>query len=1008
MTRDTATLAIAIIALAGTTTATSANDWALPVDGNWNLATNWLGADVPDTVAEDAVLGLVGSYLVSVTNNFTHGGLSVTNPDATLTLASIFHTLSGDLLNGGTIIINTNASVFNSHLAFNSDAQISGNGVITLNGAGNGDDAQIIANAPFTVTHGADHTIHGAGRISGLMHNDGTILADSIVGALELNGTLTQSPTATAGAASGGKLSLNNGSLTTGGSFDTEPGSVVEVSGGTVTIGDITNLGTLNIPGSGRFLDLNDTLTNEGTIFINSNASVFNAHLRFIANTTLDGSGDVSMDASGGDLADAQILTNAAITGTIGSNQLVQGSGLITTAVDGLIINNGTINGNDPLIGLGLAGNHQGTSGIYRSDNGTILLRNGLVLDGGTFESTGTGSLTKDSNGTAFLSNITNNGQINILGGGAFIQLDGPMTNNGAISINSNESVFNAHLVTSSNVVIDGTGSVELATAGDINDAQITTQDAVTMTFGAGQVVSGSGNIAGDSDGLIQNLGVFNGNHAAMGKDPVRVLRLRGNHTGSSVGTYRSDDGKLGLGGGLFLTDATFDSSGAGIVEVLNNSTASVANITNLGHLGIQGNGSFLELAGPMVNTGTITVNTTLTNFNAHLVFADPSASITGNGEVRMSILNQFNDAQMYTDGAFNGTIGAGQTVAGSGVIEGRNDGTIVNNGIIDGDDPLNDLRLEGNHDGSGGGIYRSTDGVLALTGNLVLNGGTFQSVGTGSVSMNTNGSAEMTSVTNEGDLNILGNGGTIELFGPLTNNGTININSNLNNFNALIRFVTDTTIDGTGDINMSILNQNNDAQIIANSGFVGTIGAGQNLSGDGLLSGELEINGGLDPAGPTREFRIDDMRFSSTTHMTADLGGLLAGEFDRLILGGSDTIELAGDLTVNLDSGYVPNFGDTWDIIDGGTVVGEFDTDNMPIAGPGLVYRVIYEADRVFVILTCDADLSGDGVLDFFDISTFLGFFGAQDTRGDINLDGQFDFFDISLFLQIYSGTCS
>lgn len=1007
MKRDRAVIASAIVALAGTSTGTLANDWAAPVDGDWSTAANWLGADVPDSPAEDAVLGLAGSYLVTITNNFTHGGISITNPNATLSLGSIFHTLNGDLVNQGTIIINTNASIFNSHLAFNTDANISGNGIITLNGANGADDAQIIANDPFTVTHGAAHTINGAGRISGNMINDGLISADSLAGPLQLNGVLTQSVSGQTGADLGGTLELMNGSITTGGTLYTTSGSVIEVGGTAATIGGITLSGDLNIPGNGRFLDVNDDIVNEGNIFVNSNATVFNAHIRFIADATIGGTSKIVMNTAGGDIADAQILTEVGVTGTIGPDQLVQGSGLITGATDGLIINTGTINGDDPLGGLGLAGNHQGTSGVYRSDNGTILLRNGLVLDGGTFESTGTGSLTKDSNGTAFLSNITNNAQVNILGGGSFIQLDGPLVNNGSIHINSDKNVFNAHLVTEVNTMISGTGTIEMSSAGDVNDAQMYTETPVTLTLGSGQVVSGSGHIIGEFGGTIENLGIINANHAAVGKDPVRELRLRGNQTGSSVGVYRSDDGLLGLGNGLILTDATFDSSGSGIVEVQNSSTATVSNITNLGQLGIRGNGSFLALNGPVVNTGTIVVNTTNTNFNAHLTFESPTASITGAGDVRMQITNQLNDAQMFTNGVFSAEIGAGQTVGGSGIVDGRAGGTIVNNGVIDGDDPINELRLQGNHDGSGGGVYRSTDGLLGLSSGLVMNGGTFQTIGTGSVSMTTNGIAQVASMTNEGNLDLRGDGGILELTGPLTNNGTITINSNLNNFNAHIRFVADTVIDGAGDINMSTLSQNNDAQIIAGAGFVGVLGSGQDLTGDGLLVGELEINGGIDPAGPTREFRIDTMRFSPTTSMTADLGGLLAGEFDRLILGGSDSIELAGDLTVNLDAGYVPVFGDTWDIIDGGSITGLFDTTNMPTAGLGQVYRVIYQSDRVYVVLTCDADLTGDNVLDFFDISAFLSFFGSGDTRADINLDGSFDFFDLSLFLQIFTGSC-
>ncbi|MGV6815601.1 MAG: GC-type dockerin domain-anchored protein, partial [Phycisphaerales bacterium] len=100
---------------------------------------------------------------------------------------------------------------------------------------------------------------------------------------------------------------------------------------------------------------------------------------------------------------------------------------------------------------------------------------------------------------------------------------------------------------------------------------------------------------------------------------------------------------------------------------------------------------------------------------------------------------------------------------------------------------------------------------------------------------------------------------------------------------------------------------------------------------------------------------------------------------------------------------------GDTWNIIDGGTITGMFATENLPAAPSlGQVYRVIYQPDRVYVILTCDADLTGDNVLDFFDVSIFLNYFSNQDVRGDLNNDGAFNFFDISLFLQLFNGGCA
>ncbi len=54
-----------------------------------------------------------------------------------------------------------------------------------------------------------------------------------------------------------------------------------------------------------------------------------------------------------------------------------------------------------------------------------------------------------------------------------------------------------------------------------------------------------------------------------------------------------------------------------------------------------------------------------------------------------------------------------------------------------------------------------------------------------------------------------------------------------------------------------------------------------------------------------------------------------------------------------------------------------------------------------------CDADLNNDGVLDFFDIQTFLNWFAAGDPRADFTPDGEFDFFDVQAFLNAFASGC-
>lgn len=55
----------------------------------------------------------------------------------------------------------------------------------------------------------------------------------------------------------------------------------------------------------------------------------------------------------------------------------------------------------------------------------------------------------------------------------------------------------------------------------------------------------------------------------------------------------------------------------------------------------------------------------------------------------------------------------------------------------------------------------------------------------------------------------------------------------------------------------------------------------------------------------------------------------------------------------------------------------------------------------------TCPADLTGEGDLDFFDVSTFISAFNAGEPAGDFNGNGELDFFDISDFINAFNAGC-
>lgn len=54
-----------------------------------------------------------------------------------------------------------------------------------------------------------------------------------------------------------------------------------------------------------------------------------------------------------------------------------------------------------------------------------------------------------------------------------------------------------------------------------------------------------------------------------------------------------------------------------------------------------------------------------------------------------------------------------------------------------------------------------------------------------------------------------------------------------------------------------------------------------------------------------------------------------------------------------------------------------------------------------------CPADLTGDGVLNFFDVSAFLSGFAASDPIADFTGDGVYNFFDVSAFLSAFAAGC-
>jgi len=148
----------------------------------------------------------------------------------------------------------------------------------------------------------------------------------------------------------------------------------------------------------------------------------------------------------------------------------------------------------------------------------------------------------------------------------------------------------------------------------------------------------------------------------------------------------------------------------------------------------------------------------------------------------------------------------------------------------------------------------------------------------------------------------------------------------------------------------------------------------------------------------------------SSSGTTNESLGTSVAINGTTAVLGGRGSLNVAaiidlptGDLIAELKPSDTTDFhfyGTAVAISDSGILVGAHDDDQNGIRS-GSVYRFNMAPN------TCLADLNGDCLTNFFDVSAFLTAFNNHDPIADFTGDGVFNFFDVSAFLSAFSAGC-
>jgi len=314
--------------------------------------------------------------------------------------------LQNTVTNNGTITLN-DVGTYDAYLNTSGNVTLDGSGKVLF--ASSGRNYFTYTNTGDVLTIGANQTVATSGtgtkgEIRVVTINNGTIDADggSLIlsvhgktnnnlfrsqngGNLDIGVAITNTAgTITIDGATGGTMTLNNNAEITGGTIG--GGGTVTVDAGTSSaaalLDGLTITAAVNIA-NGKYLKLQNTVTNNGTITLND-VGIYDAYLNTSGNVTLDGSGQV-LFASGG--TNRISYTDTADVLTVGANQTVSASVGDDGTISVNLINQGTVNADGTIDFISgrtftnaLGGTISGSGTINL--NGVMFVNNGRISPG--------------------------------------------------------------------------------------------------------------------------------------------------------------------------------------------------------------------------------------------------------------------------------------------------------------------------------------------------------------------------------------------------------------------------------------------------------------------------------------------------------------------------------------------------------------------------------------------------------------------------------------------------
>ncbi len=719
-----------------------------------------------------------------------------------------------------------------------------------------------------------------------------------------------------------GTLTMTGGLVSVAGTFSRGNYGFINLnSGGTLQIGVGGATGVLGV----------STLTNNGTLIFNrSDASTYSGMINGTGVFTKQGTGTLTLSGSnsytgGTTISDGQI--------TLGN---VNGLG----AAGPIAITSGTLNLNGRSVTLGaLAGSSGGT--ITTGTAGSVTLTSTATTDstfaGAITNGSGTIAFTKQGSGTLTLSgNNSYTGGTTINDGVLALGSLNAVGTSGTISFGGGTLQYSASNTTdySSRFSTSASQAYEIDTNGqNVTLASPLTSSGGTLTkFGTGTLtLSGNNSYTGGTtinDGVLQ-IGA-GGTTGSIAGSVVNNASLVFNRSDAS--TYS----------GVITGTGILTKSGTNTLTLSGNNSYTGGTTINDGVLQVGAGGTTGAIAGNVVNNASLIFNRSDATTYSGVISGTGTIQNAGMGTTTLTGQTSYTVPLVATAGrlivgsaaSVNGFSTTGNLTAASGVtIELKSRGLAYVNGLSSLTSgtilAANGISLGAGANVVGAGVVSGR--VSAVYGSRIEADGGKLTAGDSSSYAGFNSDGEL--YTNANEVELLDRNESV--LGSLTQLGDGSAVGTLRAANGML-LEQGKNLVGRGTVYGNFINQGHVYGDGSTTGQKIVFAAGSTVSGIGSFE-NVVFDGTYSPGNSPAITNLSNGEFSAASSLLIELGGTQPGtQYDRVVDSGVLTL-LGGTLNVALYNGFVPSYGNSFEILQYGQLSGDFGTVNYPALSGGL-----------------------------------------------------------------------